>query len=98
MTVAEIMNKDDCLFRGLALRISDSAFVHMRNFDIEPLTLCDMLAAPINCPKNKKTGAPFRKTSTRLCARRKMTTFNIILDPLCVNGEKLWSVSHLEPI
>jgi ATP phosphoribosyltransferase regulatory subunit HisZ len=39
----------------------------------------------------------FRKTSKRLCAMRKKTIFNIILDPLRINGEKLWSVSHLEP-
>ncbi|MCL2510201.1 MAG: hypothetical protein FWF07_03885 [Methanomassiliicoccaceae archaeon] len=92
------MDKRDCLFEGLGVRISDSAFIHMRVFHIDAYTLCDMLLSPIDCPKGKRTGKAFRKTSRRICSRRNDTTYNIILDEYPLKEEKLWSVSHLEPI
>lgn len=92
------MEKRDCLFEGLGVRISDSAFVHMRAFHIDALTLCDMLSSPVDCPKRKKTGKAFRKTSKRICSRRGKRTYTIIMDEYQFNEEKLWSVSHLEPI
>lgn len=95
--MAELMDIDDCNFEGLPVRISDSAFIHLRFEGIYPLTLCDMLASTIDCPK-KKTGKPFRKTSRRVCSNRKGRTYNIILDPYESNGTMYWSVSHLEPI
>ena len=93
-----ILDKEDCQFEGLNLRISDSALVHMRTFHIDSLTLCDMLSSPIDCPKKKRTGKAFRKSSRRICSHRNNVIYNIILDEYLLKGEKLWSVSHLEPI
>lgn len=92
------MSKEDCEFQGLAVRISDSAFTHMRCYGIDMYTLCDMLQNPEDCPKRKKTGKPFRKASKRLCARRGGKVYNIILDNILYNCGYVWSVSHLEPI
>jgi hypothetical protein len=92
------MEKKDCQFEGIGVRISDSAFIHMRVFEIDAYTLCDMLSDIIECPKKKKTGKAFRKTSRRVCSRRGRKTYNIILDEYFCNKERLWSVSHLEPI
>ena len=96
--MSQIMDKKDCLFEGLGVRISDSAFIHMRTFNIDAYTLCDMLSSPIDCPKRKRTGKAFRKTSKRVCSRRDSKIYNIILDEYLSNEEKLWNVSHLEPI
>ena len=80
------------------MRISDSAMIHLRNEHISPQTLCDMLESTFDCPKRKKTGKPFRKTSRKVCSNRKGRTYNIILDSYESNGKIYWSVSHLEPI
>ena len=96
--MAKLMEDDDCSFEGLPVRISDSALIHLRNEHITHLTLCDMLASTFDCPKRKKTGKPFRKTSRRVCSNRKGRTYNIILDFYESNGTEYWSVSHLEPI
>ena len=92
------MKKDDCQFEDRGVRISDSAFVHMRIFHIDAYTLCDMLSSTIDCPKNKRTGKPFRRGSKRVCSSRDNKIYNIILDEFSFEGESLWSVSHLEPI
>lgn len=52
-------DEDECRFRGLNLRISDSAMFHLRDFDISVYTLCDMIENSFDCPKIKKTGKPF---------------------------------------
>lgn len=92
------MNKDDCMFEGRAVRISDSAMIHLRYEKINVYTLCDMLASPIDCPKKKKTGKQFRKSSKRICSKRSGRVYNIILDEYPGEIELYWSVSHLEPI
>lgn len=89
---------DDCVFKGLLLRISNSAMFHLRDFDIDAYTLCDMIQDHIECPKKKRTGKPFRKTSNRICSNHKGRVYNIILDKVEINGIEYWSVSHLEPI
>lgn len=97
--MAQLMkDEDDCKFKDCNVRISDSAILHLRDFDIGVFTLCDMLNNPIDCPKRKKTGKKFRPQSERICAKHKGRIFNIILDPYIYAGEKYWSVSHLEPI
>lgn len=96
--MAELMGLEDCNFEGFKVRISDSAMIHLRYERIQTYTLCDMLSDPIDCPKGKRTGKPFRKSSRRLCAKRKGHTYNIILDKYESEGEEYWSVSHLEPI
>ena len=91
-------DEDECRFRGLNLRISDSAMFHLRDFDISVYTLCDMIENSFVCPKIKKTGKAFRKTSARVCANHKGRIFNIIMDMMIIEGCEYWSVSHLEPI
>lgn len=98
MVAATIMPKEDCEFQDLAVRISDSAFMHMNRYGINMYTLCDMLQSPVDCPKLKKTGKSFRRGSKRLCSFRKGQLYNIILDCIQYNNEHVWSVSHLEPI
>jgi len=93
------IDEGDCTFENLNVRISDSGIAHLHEFNIEPYTLCDMLASTIDCPKRKKTGKAFRKTSKRVCSRCDGKTYNIILDRFeCTQGSIYWSVSHLEPI
>ena len=70
----------------------------MRVFHIDAYTLCDMLSHTVDCPKKKNTGKAFHKSSRRICSNRKSKTYNVILDEYYLNDEKLWSVSHLEPI
>lgn len=96
--MADLMDSEDCSFEELPVRISDSALIHLRAERIRPLTLCDMLASPIDCPKRKKTGKPFRKTSRRVCSNRGGRIYNIVLDSYESDGTVYWSVSHLEPI
>ena len=91
-------DEDDCRFRGLNLRISDSCMFHLREFDISVYTLCDMVKNSFDCPKIKKTGKAFRKTSARICANHKGRVFNIIMDKMTIEECEYWSVSHLEPI
>lgn len=98
MSPLTMSEEDDCKFRDLHLRISDSAMFHLRDFDIDVYTLCDMVKDHFDCPKRKKTGAAFRKTSSRICSNHKGRTYNIILDPIRIGGVDYWSVSHLEPI
>ena len=94
----QLMNADDCGYDGKPIRISDSAMIHLLKEKIPAFTLCDMLASPVECPKLKKTGKPFRKNSRRVCSMRKGRIYNIILDPYNDDGTMYWSVSHLEPI
>ena len=96
--MATLMNAEDCSFEGRPVRISDSAMIHLRYEGFDIYKLCDMLATPVDCPKRKGTGKPFRKTSRRICSRRNKRTYNIILDPYTSDGVEYWSVSHLEPI
>lgn len=91
-------NEDECRFKGLNLRVSDSAIFHLREFNISVYTLCDMVEDSFDCPKTKKTGKAFRKTSARICAKHKGKVFNIIMDKMTIDGNEYWSVSHLEPI
>ncbi|QHK18067.1 hypothetical protein JS82_08085 [Methanomassiliicoccaceae archaeon DOK] len=93
-----LMDAEDCSFEGKPVRISESAITHLRYEGFDVYTLCDMLATPVDCPKRKGTGKPFRKTSRRVCSRRNGHTYNIILDPYPPNDMEYWSVSHLEPI
>jgi len=96
--IATVLEREQCLFDGRRVRFSASALDHLYYFGIDAITLCDMLNCPINCPKLKKTGKPFRNTSRRICSRHRGRTYNIILDGYNMNDENLWSVSHLEPI
>lgn len=98
MSPIRMTDKDDCRFKGLNLRISDSCMFHLREFDISVYTLCDMVEDSFDCPKIKKTGKAFRKTSTRVCANHKGRVFNIIMDKMTIEECEYWSVSHLEPI
>jgi len=98
MSPTKMTDEDDCRFKGLNLRISDSALFHLREFDVSVFTLCDMVADSFDCPKTKRTGKPFRRTSTRICAKHKGRIYNIILDRMTIEGSDYWSVSHLEPI
>ena len=85
-------------FKGLNLRISDSAMFHLREFGINAYTLCDMVGDSFDCPKTKKTGKAFRNTSARVCANHRGKVYNIIMDRITIEGREYWSVSHLEPI
>ena len=98
MSPMKMTDEDDCRFKGLNLRISDSALFHLREFDVSVFTLCDMVPDSFDCPKTKRTGKPFRRTSTRICAKHKGRIYNIILDRMTIEGSDYWSVSHLEPI
>lgn len=98
MPPIRMTDEDECRFKGLNLRISDSAMFHLREFDISVYTLCDMVEDSFDCPKVKKTGKAFRRTSTRVCAKHKGRTFNIIMDKMTIEESEYWSVSHLEPI
>jgi hypothetical protein len=91
-------DEDECRFRGLNLRVSDSAMFHLCDFDISIYTLCDMVRDSFDCPKSKRTGKPFRKTSVRICAMHKGRIYNIIMDQMTIETNEYWSVSHLEPI
>lgn len=71
---------------------------HLREFNMNVYTLCDMVDDSFDCPKTKKTGKAFRKTSARVCAKHKGKIFNIIMDKMIIEGNEYWSVSHLEPI
>lgn len=71
---------------------------HLREFNINVYALCDMVEDSFDCPKTKKTGKAFRKTSARVCAKHKEEVFNIIMDKMTIEGNEYWSVSHLKPI
>lgn len=98
MSPTRMSEEDECRFKGLNLRVSDSALFHLREFNISLYTLCDMVEDSFDCPKLKKTGKAFRKTSARICAKHKGRIFNIIMDKMIIEGNEYWSVSHLEPI
>ena len=98
MSPIRMSDEDDCKFKGLNVRVSDSAIFHLRDFDINVYTLCDMIVDSFECPKTKKTGKAFRRNSARICSNHKGRIFNIILDKVLFGDVEYWSVSHLEPI
>ncbi len=98
MAAILMVNEDDCRFKNLNLRISDSAMFHLREFDMDIFTLCDMISDSFDCPKGKKTGKAFRRTSARVCSKHKGRIYNIIMDMIIIEDKEYWSVSHLEPI
>ncbi len=91
---------NDCYFKGLPVRLTDSSISHMYKEKINPMTLCDMLQYPINCPKSTKKRKKFRKTSIEVCSNRKGKIFRILLekeDTIDI-GNFAYVVIHLEPI
>lgn len=88
----------DCICKknGRRIAVSGHAKSHMVLNHIFPETLCDMVQNPVPCPSRK--GKPHRKTARRICAMRKKTKYNIILDPFNIDGERCWVVSNMEPI
>jgi len=100
MPVAIRPEEFDCVCQkdGRHFAVSTHAMFHMQaqKKRISPMTLCDMLQNRIDC--NTKKGRPNRKNSKRICSRHDGRTFNIILDPVELDGCDCWMVGNLEPL
>lgn len=88
-------NLDAFRWRDRYVQFTDSAKLHLEEFELDALEIIDMLHDPVNCPKYKK----FRRTDIEICSRKDRRTFRIILfeDDCFDAGETCWCVKHVEP-
>jgi hypothetical protein len=91
---------NDCFYDGLPVRLSDSGISHLFKEKIDPMTFCDMLQYPINCPKIVKKRKKFKRTSIELCSNRKSKIYRIILEKdYTINIRNFaYVLRHLEPV
>jgi hypothetical protein len=97
---SSVFKNNDCYFKDLPVRLTDSGISHLYRENIDPMTLCDMLKYQINCPESTKKRKKFRKTSIEVCSNRKKKIYRILLekDYTIDIGNYAYVVIHLEPI
>lgn len=95
MTSFTTYNPEDFRWRERYVQFTDSAKLHLDEFNLNAYEIIDMLHNTIPCPKSRR----FKKTDIEICSKKNRQIFRITLfEDFCFDVDEIcWCVKHVKP-